>query len=523
MARSLSADQPNVLLLISDQHNPRFRGGYSATDHGEPVSTPTLDRLAAESTEFEWAYCGMPLCTPSRLCLLTSRHAADAGAWGNEDMLPADAETLPETFSSGGYETCLVGKMHLGGTRQFGGFDHRPYGDLTGRAGHQYEPPNPQQEISPRATELLTEAGVTNIPESLLQEQNVLRESVSFLREYRNRNPESPWFLCASFNRPHWPRTAPKRFVDDYWPDGAPMPTVTEADSDTSDHPLTVHRRSRYDTDRLDEETVRKARAGYMACVAYIDEILNDFLTTLERDGFLEDTIVVYISDHGEMAGEHGLWDKNTWHEGSIRVPFFVSLPERYDADQPDRVRTPVSLLDLYPTLASLAGLDLSDEVDGTDLSRALLSGTEPDRAPVYVDNFHRSNTDVHFRVVRDGPYKYVRFLDADDLFFDLSACPTERTNHFDDADGAARQARDELRALAEEFSFEAADRKYRRDVRRRAERRLAIPRGRGNAYLMPYGSVIDADAFLYHPRAFTDSPSEAFADFPDDRPSESE
>lgn len=505
---------------MSDQHNPRFRGGYSVTDHGEPVSTPTLDRLADRGTEFDWAYCGMPLCTPSRLCLLTGRQAADAGAWGNEDMLPPDAETIADSFSAAGYETGLVGKMHLGGRQQFAGFDHRPYGDLTGRGGHQFEPPNPQLDLIPDWEALLTETGTTNIPESLHQEQTVVQESISFLREQVNRDPDQPWFLCASFNRPHWPRTAPQRFLDEYWPDGVTPPSAPEDEAETADHPVSIHRRQRYAADAIDEETTLECRAAYFACISYLDEMLNDLLTTLERDGFLEDTIVVYVSDHGEMAGEHGLWEKNTWHEGSSRVPFFVSLPDsRFGDEQPASVETPVSLIDLYPTLAGLAEIETPNDLDGHDLSKALLTGAEPDRDPVFVDNFHRADTDLNYRIVRDGTYKYVHCRNVPDLFFDLSEDPLERWNALETATGEAREACERLRKrVTESIDFEEIDEQFQRDTLDRAGRELTIPRGNGNTYLLPDGRVIDADAFLYSPHVFTDQPEAVFSDFPGDR-----
>lgn len=515
MPDSNESDRPNVLLIVADQHNPRFREGYSTTEHGEPVSTPTLDKLADESTVFEWAYCGVPLCTPSRLCFLSGREAADVGAWGNESMLPKGLVTIPKAFSNAGYETGLVGKMHLGGDRQFGGFDYRPYGDLTGRAGHQYEPPDPQLAIEPKWEPLLTETGVTNIPESLLQEQNVVRESISFLREHRNRS-DDPWFLCASFNRPHWPRTAPRRCIDEYWPDGVTPPTVTPEQADTADHPMARHRRRRYAADQIDEETTLRARASYFACVEYVDEILGDLFTQLEADGFLENTIVVYISDHGEMAGEHGLWEKNTWHEGSCRVPFFVSLPENhFGQGQPDRVETPVSLLDLYPTLTSLVDVEPPDGLAGHDLSPTLVDRQPLDREPVVVDNFTPYSKDINYRVVRDGTYKYVRFRDSPDLFFDLSEDPLEQRNLMESSESTIKNLREELRSYAlQTLDFEYVDERYEQDQAEAKQRQLPIPRGKGNTYHMPDGRIIDADSFLYYPHVLCTDPEAVFADY---------
>jgi len=513
MGDNPDAEKPNVLLIVADQHNPRFRGGYSTTEHGEPVQTPTLDELADNSTVFEWAYCGVPLCTPSRLCFLSGREAAKVGAWGNKSLLPEGLVTIPEAFSNAGYETGLVGKMHLGGNRQFGGFDRRPYGDLTGRGGHQFEPPDPQLEIEPEWEELLTETGVTNIPESLLQEQNVLRESMSFLRDHRNRS-DDPWFLCASFNRPHWPRTAPQRHIDEYWPDGATPPTVTAEEADTADHPMSADRRKRYAADKIDDETTLEARSSYFACVEYVDEILRDFFTQLEADHFLENTIIVYVSDHGEMAGEHGLWDKNTWHEGSCRVPFFLSLPETFDRNQPNRITTPVSLLDLYPTLTSLADVDAPEGLDGHDLSPALVENQPLDRGPVVIDNFTPYSKEINYRVVRDGEYKYVRFRDAPDLFFDLSEDPLEQRNRLNSSRTDTEEIIEDLRSYAiETLDFDYVDERYEADRIEAPQRQLPIPKGKGNAYHLPDGRIIDADSFLYYPHVLCEDPEALITD----------
>ena len=130
---------------------------------------------------FTDAYCQMPLCTPSRICLLTGREVRKSGAWENNSVLRPELATLPGTLRDAGYTTCLVGKMHLEGTQQFVGFQHRPYGDLTGKCGHQWEPLTDsvlQKSMRGRTTEV----GVTQIPESLIQDEVVAHETVAFLR-----------------------------------------------------------------------------------------------------------------------------------------------------------------------------------------------------------------------------------------------------------------------------------------------------------------------------------------------------
>lgn len=508
----MSKSHPNVLVLMSDQHSFRYFG-TRGPPHGEPVDTPTLDSLARNSAAFDRTYCASPLCTPSRLSMLTGREARNAGAWELESLLKPNLETVPEAFSNAGYETSLVGKMHLGGNRQFAGFDHRPYGDLTGQASHQLE----TQDPDPLTVDLqgfIKNAGVTDIPESVLQERNVVTESISFLRNHRHHHPEKPWFLCASFSRPHWPRTVPKRHLDEYWPDRVTQPKIGYDAEDP--HPLLTARREFLDMDGVTDEEEQYARAAYFACVSYLDEILGDFLRTAEGSGFLDNTIIVYLSDHGELAGEHGLWEKSTWHEGSTRVPLFIQLPSHRSGERdPSTLTTPVSLIDLFPTLCGLTGISHSSELDGVSLSDSVRTGDEPDREPVFVDSYISYRDGLEYRMVVDGQYKYVGFRDAPELFFDLESDTFETTNlapTTDDSHGAYARLRE---LVTETVDFEAAERERERDRQLLEEYQLGIPKGTSNQYLWGDNRLIDADSLVYHPRELAVDPDVIFDDFP--------
>jgi len=524
------ADQrPNVLFLMSDEHNPRILGHRNPDGVGESV-TPALDGLADSATDFRNAYCPMPLCAPSRQCMLTGKEQHHAGAWGNSSVLTGEQPTLPETFSTAGYETCLVGKMHFNGRRQFNGYDHRPYGDLTGHGiqqpGHQPDPIHHDDlDVQPRRQAIdigtrIPGAGVTQIPESMLQEQVVLRETLAWLREHRARN-DDPWFLTASFSRPHFPLTAPRRHFARFWDfeRGEPTDRLTDPpvgnEGDPADHPHVESRREGYQLDTFNEEQLQRARAGYFACVAFLDEILGELLGTLEREGFLENTVVVYTSDHGEMAGEHGLWWKGTFFEGSASIPMLVQTPaQRRGEASAHRVETPVNLIDAYPTLCGLAGIDAPADVDGVDLAGSVRTGTEPERGPVFTDSLGRG--DHSFRMARDGRYKYVGFRDAPELLFDLEADPHETENLAVDPSGQDADALERLRGLVEDtVDFEQAIRDREVAGEEAAEYELPIPPGSGNAYVMPDGRLVDAASPLYSPDELAADVSLAFEDWP--------
>jgi choline-sulfatase len=506
---------------MSDEHSFRCLSRCS-DQRGEPVDTPTFDRLADQSANFDQTYCQMPLCTPSRLCMLTGREVRDCNAWDNRNVLPPDLTTLPEAFNDAGYDTSLVGKMHLGGNRKFGGFDDIPYGDLAERPGHQWEP---LDRAGGAATgDRTADAGVTEIPESQLQEYVTTRESLSWIRE-QEAATDDPWFLCASFSRPHFPLTAPRRYLRRYWDveDDEPRDRLTDPkvgyEGDTTDHPMTEGAVEGFEVEDIGSRQRQHARAAYFACVDFLDDIVGEFLAALERDGTLENTIIVYTSDHGELAGEHGLWWKHTWHEAATRVPWFVQTPDHRRGDGSGTTfETPTSLGDLFPTLCGLAGVETPSDLDGEDLSEAVETGVEPDRGPVFCDNLtQRWGEGTEFRAVREADYKYVGFRDAPELLFDLSEDPFEQENLAPDATGSDKEALVRLReTVAETMDFEAAAAERERDSWLEDEYELDVETASAseNCYLMPDGTVVDADEPLYDPTVVTADPASTYDDY---------
>ncbi|WP_276256584.1 sulfatase-like hydrolase/transferase [Halomontanus rarus] len=535
-------DRPNVLFLLSDQHSFRHLG-YRNDEHGEPVRTPTLDDLATTGTFFETAYCGAPQSTPSRISALTGMTVPEHRAWDDNGHLRGDHRTIAEMFSDAGYSTALVGSLGVRGRRQFAGFDSRPYGDFSGTGGaqldplstplsrgspyeasvsptggewgHRYDPIDPNRGRPDPWQSLAGDVGETAIPESRRQEQIVAHETISLLRDWTDRDPNRPWFACASVASPHFPLTAPRRHVEHYWPEGVTSPAVDLGDAKPT-HPLLS---TKYDRDReseladvppidLDDEAVRRARAAYFARVEYLDQVLGDLLATLERDGILEDTVVVYASTQGNLLGEHGLWWTGTWHEAATRVPMVVQLPtHRYEGASGADVSTPVSLLDLVPTVCDLCDVDGPTFV-GESLAAAVQNGDEPDRGPVVCDFFDNVYGDgTEFRLVRNGSKKYVQFADAPDVAVDLDEDPFE----VEEETGTGSRG---LAEFAIDFDAILARRNVDREAAQAAEQE--IPSGTsGNAHLLDDRRLVDADDTFYHPNVLAQDASAIFKDWP--------
>ena len=502
--------QPNVLFLLSDEHCFRHLSARSAAAGGEAVRTPTLDSLIAQGAWFDRAYCQMPLCTPSRMCFMSGLEQEQCGAWNNNSVLADRHATIGSAFGEQGYATCLVGKLHFGGRRQKAGFAHRPYGDFGGPCSHQPDPFSAPDSAGSGMRSRTAASGLSQIPESLLQERMVVDESIAWIREQAAANPSQPWLLNASFSRPHFPLTAPRRHLDRYLDKVAPPRTGRSGDS--ADHPMTSGMAQGFQVDAIDHDEMMQARAAYFACVDTLDEILGDFLAVLDRDGLLDETIVVYTSDHGELCGEHGLWWKNSWHEAASRVPFIISTPEHRQGDVPaSRPEAPISLGDLFPTLCGLTGVDAPDGLCGTDLTPAVQGGAMPARRnPVRCQNLGpRWGEGTEFRAVLDGPYKYVAFRGCDDLMFDTVTDPLEQINLAGSHPEAAR-----LRELAlAGFSFDQAEADRKRDTATTKAANAAKPICRTpNQILLGDGRLVECDTVLYEPNVITSDVDREYA-----------
>jgi choline-sulfatase len=349
-----AARRPNILVLLPDEQSVHALGCYGS----RAAQTPHIDRLAAQGATLDAAYTNCPLCVPSRLSLLAGKHPHKVNAWDNRSVLEPGARTFARHLSEAGYRTCLIGKMHFAGEEQRHGFDERPYGDLCGWS-HQPDPPDTAHGLSRIA------AGPAAIPEAQMQETIVNREAIAFLRRHAVGDRQQPFMLVLGYNRPHFPLRPPLRFWERYWPTGFDLPDVPP-DAVERLHPWIRDVRHRSDGDGFTEEQTARGRAGYYACVSFVDEKIGEVLAALDEMGLVDDTVVIYISDHGETMGEHELWGKRTFYEGSARVPFIVRWPGRVPAGA--RSDAPAELVDLYPTLCDLAGVAPPEGLDGDSL-----------------------------------------------------------------------------------------------------------------------------------------------------------
>ena len=460
--KTTAGKQPNVLLLMSDQHKRSCMGIY-----GDPVAkTPNLDALAGQSVWFSNAYCNNPVCAPSRASMMTGLYSHHLEVQDNSTPYLPTHLTMAHHFNRAGYMTALVGKMHFVDAQSHG-FEYKLQfndwlqylGPKTQIWANELEFPNSGSGL-PQIEELWSEEGdpwkghrtpdgrlglvavgrVSPLEEKDHFESFVARESVRFLRNFGNSG--RPFFLVSSFLKPHDPFMPARRFAEMFRAEDMKLPD-SYGKADKSKLPKEVVRSielSPATPELRDPAEARKRMAFYYANLAQMDDCLGQVVSALKELNLENDTIICYTADHGEMLGDLGLWQKFQFYEGSCGVPLLIRIP----GHKPGTCETPVSLVSLSATLTELAGVAQIAPNDGISLV-PLLSDMQHrhDFGPVYAEYGLGSRQPK--AMIRDGQWKYTYWLHDIPELYDLKSDPEELHNLA--ADPAYSSKADELRA----------------------------------------------------------------------------
>lgn len=435
----------NVLLLMSDQHR-RDALGVAGSRYAR---TPNLDALARSGMRFEAAYCANPVCTPSRASLLTGLYTHNHQAYNNTTPWPFSHKTIAHYFGAAGYMTALVGKMHFVDA-QTHGFDYRLdfndwlqylgpkaklYADELGRANSGAGLPQIddlwREEGDPWLNARTKDAragSVENGRASLIPEQDhfdnfVARETVRFLKNHGN---EQPFFAICSCLKPHDPFMPSPRFAAMYKADDMQLP-ATWGKVDVTQRPKEVRNSIAYNgptPEVKDPTAAREHMAMYYANLAQLDDAMGQVLNALREQDLEKDTIVLYLSDHGEMLGDLGLWQKFEFYEGSCGVPLLMRAPGVTTAGA--NCGTPVNLIQVLPTLAELCGVPVP-KLDGQSFAGDMRDpGTTRD-VPVFSEyNLKTPNAKY---MLRRGDFKYTFWTNDIPELYNLRNDPGELTN----------------------------------------------------------------------------------------------
>ena len=425
------AQAPNLLYIHSDQHSPYVTGCY-----GDPlVKTPNLDRLAAEGAVLENTYCPSPICVPSRMSMLSGRYPCDNQVWTNSQILDSAIPTFAHAMGAAGYQPTLVGRMHSVGPDQLHGYaerlvgDHGPnqpggrgvdHGFLTGTAG----PGRVSLEKSGHGQSAYQ-----------VHDEDVTAATVDYFNRLgvkkRAGQPAEPFSLSVGFMLPHQPFVARRADYEYYYRHMFP-PRHPEPFSDSL-HPHIKRWREACGIVEVSEDEIRRSRAAYWALVDRMDILIGQILDALETNGLAENTLVVYMSDHGEQVGEHGLWWKQTFYEDSVKVPAILWWPGRIPAGT--RCSRVTSSLDLNATMLAALECPALPHSRGRDLLPLLSDPENAQWDDVAFSEFCQDaageggpfpEAGVYQRMVRRGPWKLNYYHGQPCQLFNLEEDPHE-------------------------------------------------------------------------------------------------
>lgn len=440
--------RPNVLIIMTDQH----RRNYMTADGNTIVPTPNIDRIAQRGVRFTNAVCPYPVCAASRMAFLTGNYAHTTGVIDNTDLLAWNAQTVASHFSTHGYHTGLIGKMHFNdghshGFQYFLGFND--WFMYLGPKVQDYANEIANNTTDPQFFSAVYDHG-SGLPEkpwvwgekrpwaghvermglaSAFTDHEdefdafVARESSRFLERYAAE--QEPFLLVSSFLRPHPPLHPPHPWTDKY-----PLNAMTlPAKGDISGYPKWVQQRiAHYDS--LGPERLKGHRAGYLGNLDYVDTCIGTLYGTLEKLGLLNNTIVIYTSDHGEMDGDHGLFDKFCLFDPAVGVPLIASFPGHIPEGKVSDAL--VEYFGLFPTLAELTGLPAPQKIDAHSFAQLVRNPSESGPEAIFSEFNLRSRTDCY--MVRTRRYKYnYNHGDIGELY-DLEADPGENVNQVHNA-----------------------------------------------------------------------------------------
>ncbi len=452
--------KPNILIFMVDQLN----GTLFPDGPADWLHAPNLKALAARSTRFKNAYTASPLCAPGRASFMSGQLPRRTRVYDNAAEFASDIPTYAHHLRRAGYRTCLSGKMHFVGPDQLHGFEERLTTDVYPADfgwTPDYRKPGERIEWWYHNMGSVTGAGVAEITNQLEFDDEVAYHATRKVYDYA-RGDDRPWCLTVSFTHPHDPYVARKKYWDLYEECEHLLPEVPAFNYDAQDaHSKRIFDANDWRSFDIKEEDIKRSRRAYFANISYLDDKIGEVLEALEATG--QEATILFVSDHGDMLGERGLWFKMNFFEGSARVPLMISSPSL----APGLIEGPVSTLDVTPTLAELAGVSLDEVLPWTDGESLvpLANGTER-TAPVAME-YAAEASEAPLVCLRYGKWKYIRCALDPDMLFDLDADPRE-LNNLEDVP-THKGTLDQLRAKSEaRWDLEAYDAEIRQSQARR-------------------------------------------------------
>ena len=467
---------PNILIFMVDQ----LAGPFFPDGPADWLHAPNLRALSARSVRFANAYTASPLCAPARAAFMSGQLPSRTGVYDNAAEFRSDIPTFAHHLRRAGYRTALSGKMHFVGPDQMHGFEERLTTDIYPADfgwTPDYRRPGERIDWWYHNMGSVTGAGVAEITNQLEYDDEVAFHATQKVYDYARAADTRPWMMTVSFTHPHDPYVARRKYWDLYEDCAHLMPQVpTLPFEDQDPHSRRILNASDWHSYTLTEDMVARSRRAYFANISYVDDKIGQVLAALEATR--QEAVIVFVSDHGDMLGERGLWFKMTFFEGSARVPLMICAPGL----TPGVIGHPVSTLDVMPTLCDLAGVALDDIRPWTDGTSLLPLATGQGGRRAVPMEYAAEASESPMAGLRKGRWKLILCPLDPDLLFDLEADPQELHNLAPLAEHAATLAelKDEARALWDLDQFDS-------DVRASQARRLIVYQALRNGAYYPW------------------------------------
>jgi arylsulfatase len=427
----------NILFLMDDQHRGDCLGAAGATW----LKTPHLDELAHQGALFVKAYSSLPSCLPARTSLLTGQSPWQHGMLGYKPIPPRFPQEMPRMFSQAGYRTHAVGKMH------FEDHDHGYQSVVLEEAWRAalnrpkrikrdyrrwFEARHPDKDVDATGLGYTDHRGGHPFPygDTLHPTHWTAEQGIEFLRSYRE---DKPWFLKVSFKRPHPPFDPPKRWLDHYDNVKFPMPKVGPwAERKFGQGIGSLEKNPNATRGHFPGAEIRASRQAYFASISHVDEQVGRVLQALQERGDLENTLILFTCDHGDMMGDNHLWRKCYAYEGSARIPMIIRWPESLNlpARRGQVMRHLVELRDVLPTFLDAAGMAKPGAMDGMSMLDLIRGRTRKWRRVLDLEHAQIYWQGNSWIALTDGRHKYIYFtLTGEQQLFDLDNDPHEMNN----------------------------------------------------------------------------------------------
>lgn len=449
------AERPNILLILTDQQ----RHDTIAALGNPIIKTPAQDRICRSGVAFTSAYSPSPVCVPARCSMHYGQYPMHTGCYDNGWQMPTDRPSFMQVLTEAGYRTHGIGKCHFVPDKYaLRGFQTREVQEeVPARDSDDYthfleengwgELPEPHGVRG----EMYYVPQVSQLPARFHPTQWVGDRSVAFIEQQAKQ--EKPWMLYSSYIHPHPPFAPPWPWHKLYRSFNMPMPHVPEGSLSLLTYANRMQNRYKYRDQGIDRHLVRNLKAHYYACISFIDYQIGRILSSLEATGQLENTLILYSADHGELLGDYNCFGKRTMHDAAARIPMLASMPGRFEGGL--RCDRPASLIDLAPTMLSAAAATGDIQLDGVDLAE--LQDGKSDRQAVH-SQYRAAGTAIYTTVTERWKYAYSA-PDQKEYLVDRVGDPAETHNCADEHPEDTRQLRkqtiDWLRAGGETAAFE--------------------------------------------------------------------